>query len=47
MVEQELLLLGLLEEGAKHGYEIKQESRRFLFYLQALKKNLSITDYQF
>ena len=30
MIEQELLLLGLLRESPKHGYEIKKEIRKIL-----------------
>jgi len=30
MIEQELLLLGLLRENPKHGYEIKKEIRKIL-----------------
>jgi len=30
MIEQELLLLGLLRESPKHGYEIKQEIKKIL-----------------
>ena len=30
MIEQELLFLGLLKEGPKHGYEIKKQLREFL-----------------
>lgn len=31
MIEQELLLLGLLREGPKHGYEIKLKIKEILF----------------
>jgi DNA-binding PadR family transcriptional regulator len=31
MIEQELVLLGLLKEGPKHGYEIKKAIRDILF----------------
>jgi len=30
MIEQELLLLGLIKEGPKHGYEIKKDLREIL-----------------
>ena len=31
MIENELLLLGLIKEGPKHGYDIKKEIRNILF----------------
>jgi len=31
MIEQELILLGLLKEGPKHGYQIKKEIKDILF----------------
>jgi len=31
MIENELLLLGLLRQGPKHGYEIKKEIKKMLF----------------
>ncbi|MDO8661757.1 MAG: PadR family transcriptional regulator [Candidatus Omnitrophota bacterium] len=31
MIEQELLLLGLLKEGPKHGYDIKTKIKQILF----------------
>ncbi|MBU4346621.1 MAG: PadR family transcriptional regulator [Candidatus Omnitrophica bacterium] len=31
MIEQELLLLGLIKEKPKHGYEIKKELKEILF----------------
>ena len=31
MIEQELLFLGLLKEGPKHGYKIKKQLREILF----------------
>jgi len=35
MIGYELLLLGLLKESPKHGYEIKKRIKEILFYLQA------------
>ena len=36
MIEQELLLLGLLKEGARHGYEIKKKIKEMLFLFAGL-----------
>jgi len=37
MVEQELLLLGLLKQGAKHGYEIKKQISEILSLFAGLQ----------
>jgi len=37
MIEQELLLLGLLRENPKHGYEIKKEIRKILSLFAGLE----------
>jgi len=37
MIEQKLLFLGLLKEGAKHGYEIKKMVRDILFLFAGLE----------
>ncbi len=37
MIEQELLFLGLLKEGSKHGYEIKKRIREILFLFAGLE----------
>jgi DNA-binding PadR family transcriptional regulator len=37
MIEQELLFLGLLNEGAKHGYEIKKRIKEILFLFAGLQ----------
>lgn len=37
MIEQELLFLGLLKEGAKHGYEIKKRIREILSLFAGLQ----------
>ena len=37
MIEQELLLLGLLKEGAKHGYEIKRRIKEILSLFAGLE----------
>jgi DNA-binding PadR family transcriptional regulator len=37
MIEQELLLLGLLKEGARHGYEIKKRIREILSLFAGLQ----------
>ena len=37
MIEQELLLLGLLKEGAKHGYEIKKMIKEILLLFAGLE----------
>ena len=37
MIEQELLLLGLLKEGAKHGYEIKKRIKEILSLFAGLE----------
>ena len=37
MIEQELLILGLLKEGAKHGYEIKKRIRQILSLFAGLE----------
>ena len=37
MIEQELLFLGLLKQGAKHGYEIKKRIREILSLFAGLQ----------
>ena len=37
MIEQELLFLGLLKEGAKHGYEIKKRIKEILSLFAGLE----------
>ena len=37
MIEQELLFLGLLKEGAKHGYEIKRKIKEVLSLFAGLE----------
>ncbi len=37
MIEHELLFLGLLKEGPKHGYEIKRQIEQELFHFVGLK----------
>jgi DNA-binding PadR family transcriptional regulator len=37
MIEQELLLLGLLKEGAEHGYEIKKRIKEILSLFAGLE----------
>ncbi|PIP19690.1 MAG: hypothetical protein COT38_01920 [Candidatus Omnitrophica bacterium CG08_land_8_20_14_0_20_41_16] len=37
MIEQELLLLGLLREGPKHGYEIKIKVKQILFLFAGIE----------
>ena len=37
MIEQELLFLGLLNDGAKHGYEIKKKIREILSLFAGLE----------
>jgi DNA-binding PadR family transcriptional regulator len=37
MIEQELLFLGLLNEGAKHGYEIKKKIKEMLSLFAGLE----------
>jgi len=36
MIEQELLFLGLLKEGARHGYEIRKKIKEILFLFAGL-----------
>jgi len=35
-IEQELIILGLLKEKARHGYEIKKQIKDFLTYFTGL-----------
>jgi DNA-binding PadR family transcriptional regulator len=37
MIEQELLLLGLLREGPKHGYDIKVKVKQILFLFAGIQ----------
>lgn len=37
MIEQELLFLGLLKEGPKHGYEIKKKIKEMLSLFAGLE----------
>jgi DNA-binding PadR family transcriptional regulator len=37
MIEQELLFLGLLKEGSKHGYEIKKRIKEILSLFAGLE----------
>ena len=37
MIEQELLFLGLLKEGARHGYEIKKRIKEILSLFAGLQ----------
>ncbi|MFA5286706.1 MAG: PadR family transcriptional regulator [Candidatus Omnitrophota bacterium] len=39
MIEQELLLLGLLREGPKHGYDIKVKVKHILFLFAGVHLN--------